>query len=685
MEMEKIDNYQINGEYKTIINYISEKNLFLKCPNENCYLIPFFYSYENNIISMKCNNKHFYNISIIEYYKILIDQIKFRKSLNNNKIDIKLVDANTICENCKKNNGGFCIHCQRDYCEECLEKHLIQNNHLTIYYYQRYPDNKYITKFDKYVENELKNIFLIENILNKVQNEQKYKAIIDNLEEVKLILKFFQNIIYTFNTIKMNMAILENLMIILSLSRYSFYELIQFIEHNKNSNDLCNKIYSIFLENLNSNKLNNHKKTSIKLIYKSSFSINNEIYENEKNLTIKNNFPLFDSDDNDEIDEGGDLADFDDYPLNLNDHNLKNVKNNSSFLYLLKSGNILLANNKLFEIDIIDKKALKVLLKIKIEDIINDLCEGKNDILFVLTKNIQIIKINDNNYSFLNKIELNNGLKISFIYTLSNKEIISPSDENKFIYIWEDKNFFDINDKNNISNNNIINHKIEMKNKIISLLKWDEKYFICEESNLSDFKSIKIYSLIYSFTEQYILIDNGHIKIKNCSNDKNTLIKINKEILGVCNKNGISLVSFKYKEVIAYLEFNIPILYNIFSNNDNYLILGFKNNEFKLKNDFLRIIDIKNMEYIDFYYNPIIKQFINFENNIKNYENKLNGLINFLKEKDINQIMNEKSFKSKRGNIMNAIFRDIFPMIIIESKTIAFIDNSNSIHFYSID
>lgn len=169
------------------------------------------------------------------------------------------------------------------------------------------------------------------------------------------------------------------------------------------------------------------------------------------------------------------LIGYNNYPLLLNKINFITYNNNPSFLYLLKSGNITFANNKLFEIDIIDKKSLKALLKIKIEDKIRDLCEGKNGILFILTKNINIIKISDNNYCFLNKIELVYDQKINFIYTLSNKEIISPSNENNYLYIWEDDYFFDISE-NNISKNKIINKKIKMENKIYSLLKWDEKF-----------------------------------------------------------------------------------------------------------------------------------------------------------------------------------------------------------------
>lgn len=223
----------------------------------------FFYSYENNIICMKCNNKHFYNLSIIEYYKILIEQKKLREILNSNGKNIKLKNYNIICENCKKNNGGFCIQCQKDYCEECLQNHFSfsgycrnNNNYLTIYYYQRYPEQNLIEEFEKYVENELNSISIIDNILNKVQNENKYEIILDNLEEVKLIFIFFKNIIYTFNSTKLNMAILENLIIIISLSRYSFNVLIKFIEKNKKSNELieiCNEIYSLFLQNIKAN------------------------------------------------------------------------------------------------------------------------------------------------------------------------------------------------------------------------------------------------------------------------------------------------------------------------------------------------------------------------------------------------------------------------------------------------
>ena len=252
-----------------------------------------------------------------------------------------------------------------------------------------------------------------------------------------------------------------------------------------------------------------------------------------------------------------------------------------------------------------------------------------------------------------------------------------------------------------------LNKVIKKGHEICALLEWDQNFFICSEfhAQMKNFKCIRIYS-----SETYEPIgSNGKIKIKNCSRDKNALVKIDNEMFAVSydiekNFYGISLVCFNTREVISQIEMPIfNFVKKIYLNKCNYLFvlldyLGNKNiNQDMIK--VFKIIDKELIESSSYFFDSWLNTYIYNKENEKILEGKKiekNEDDNKDKNNNINtdKILEEDKNKDKElkfFNIINSFEQnnhygnEIISMIKLKNNILACLNKSHYINFYKID
>ena len=247
-----------------------------------------------------------------------------------------------------------------------------------------------------------------------------------------------------------------------------------------------------------------------------------------------------------------------------------------------------------------------------------------------------------------------------------------------------------------------INKIIKNGHEICALLDWDDNFFICSEFSVvrKTFKCIRIYS-----NENYEPWGtNNKIKIKNCSRDKNALIKIDNDIFAVCYDNektiyGISLVSFRTREEITKIELpKFSLVKKVQFNKSNYLFVFFDNNKRKtIHQNLIKVLKIMDKELVDssnYFFEPWLNTYVQNENNEdKKLENeKVNEEIDY-KNEDNNAIENEYS-KDKELRFMNIVNsfeqnnhygKKIVSMIKLKNDIFVFLYKPFCINFYKVD
>ena len=241
--------------------------------------------------------------------------------------------------------------------------------------------------------------------------------------------------------------------------------------------------------------------------------------------------------------------------------------------------------------------------------------------------------------------------------------------------------------------NKIIKNGVEIR----ALLDWDENYFICSEFSIhrKSFKHLRIYSS--QNYEPWGL--NNMIKIKDCSRDKNALIKIDHDILAVCydqakTNYGISLISFRTREEVSRIElpkFNLVKKINM--NKSSYLFVLLENSDKKnINEDFIKVLKIYGQELVDsssYFFEPWLNTYVYNKNNcpdnkFKNNENdnNINDDLDFNLKKDKElQFMNIfNPFEDSNHNE-----KEITSMIQLKNNTFVFMNKSDCINFYQVD
>jgi hypothetical protein len=222
--------------------------------------------------------------------------------------------------------------------------------------------------------------------------------------------------------------------------------------------------------------------------------------------------------------------------------------------------------------------------------------------------------------------------------------------------------------------------------EIIALIDWNEEFFICAEFYIDkrDFKAIKIYS-----KESYEPIrKKNKLKVKYCMKDKNCLIKISEDLLGVCYikddiEYGISLVSFRTREEVTRYELpKFNCAKNIFLNDSNYLFV-FCREVFTKNDDAIKVMKIQDKELIPSS-NYFFEEFLNTYvlNNNKNSQKKEEDD----KEKN-NEISNEMNFNGfEQDDIYDEKeMNTVVSMIKLNNDTFVCLNRDNTINFYKVE
>ena len=231
-----------------------------------------------------------------------------------------------------------------------------------------------------------------------------------------------------------------------------------------------------------------------------------------------------------------------------------------------------------------------------------------------------------------------------------------------------------------------INKSVKKWSEIIALIDWNEEFFICAEFYIDkrDFKAIKIYS-----KESYEPIrKKNKLKVKYCMKDKNCLIKISEDLLGVCYikddiEYGISLVSFRTREEVTRYELpKFNCAKNIFLNNSNYLFV-FCREIFTKNDDAIKVMKIQDKELIPSS-NYFFEEFLNTYvlNNNKNSQKKEEDD----KEKN-NEMSNEMNFNGfEQDDIYDEKeMNTVVSMIKLNNDTFVCLNRDNTINFYKVE
>ena len=232
-----------------------------------------------------------------------------------------------------------------------------------------------------------------------------------------------------------------------------------------------------------------------------------------------------------------------------------------------------------------------------------------------------------------------------------------------------------------------INKPVKKWTEIVALIEWNEDYFICAEFFIDkkDFKAIKIYS-----KETYEPIKKkSKFKVKYCMQDKNCLIKINEDILGVCYikediEYGISLVSFNTREEVTRYELpKFNCAKNILLKNNNYLFV-FCKELFDKNDDAIKVFKIQNKELINSS-NYFFEEFLNtyvYNNNKTKLKEEEDDIKEPNRENDINININNIS----QGEIFDdKEMNTVLSMIKLNNDTFVCLNRDNTVNFYNVE
>ena len=243
-----------------------------------------------------------------------------------------------------------------------------------------------------------------------------------------------------------------------------------------------------------------------------------------------------------------------------------------------------------------------------------------------------------------------------------------------------------------------INKIVKNGHEICALLDWDDNFFICSEFSVvrKTFKCIRIYS-----NENYEPWGtNNKIRIKNCSRDKNALIKIDNDIFAVCFDKektiyGISLVSFRSREEITRIElpkFNLVRKVQLDNSSYLFVLLDYYKRKGPHQNliKVLKIVDKELVESSDYFFEPWLSTYVYNEKKSENEEN--------IEESDYENEANNNTendqIKDKELKFMNVINsfeqnshyeKKIVSMIKLKNNIFVFLNKSYCINFYKVE
>jgi len=230
-----------------------------------------------------------------------------------------------------------------------------------------------------------------------------------------------------------------------------------------------------------------------------------------------------------------------------------------------------------------------------------------------------------------------------------------------------------------------INKPLKKGCEIISLIDWDEEYFICAEFFIDErgFRGVKIYS-----KENYEPIKKkSKLKVNYCLKDKNCLIKVDEDLLGVCYSKeeieyGIALVSFKTREEVTRYELpKFNLAKNIVVNNNNFIFVFCK--ELIDKDDnvikVLKIEDKELMHSSNYIYEEFLNTFV-FNSNNDNTKEKN-------KEKNNNNINNINTYNNydQNDSIDEREMNTVISMVKLFNDTFVCLNRDNTINFYKVE
>ena len=467
-----------------------------------------------------------------------------------------LDELDLFCNNCnklslknylnKENKGmeyfAFCKECKKHLCPFCIGDHLKISNkmHDIIFLGNLTPSKEDILKSKKNL-NEHKTI--IGKIIEKIEKVKNRFCFISN--SIKKILeeeiKFISNYINNFS------------------SKFQNY---QYLSNFHTIND-----YILEIKNEKLNEFNKEKefKKQINLIQE----IFEDIYISKKELEINKKMS--------NVKKIGDFQKICENPFGelkftsfthidfcKRDNNfILSYDNNLKFYHLLKNNNICLDYEYNF------KSTISTFLLTKNEE---ELYVTDNEYIYILLfdkKEKKFIKPKDKENS--KYIIFNDGKKISNTFLLSNKNLITLSDDGK-MKVWKR------NEENDLD-------KLPFKNKekIYTIIKIIPSLWSCYEfleANETYFISLmRDYTLRFFDCKEVNEIKSFKIKYGDYLRDKlNHMIKINNDYIIVGIKNMYVLLSIKYKEVIQYFVLsnmkNIISLYKYDGFDNMVLFIG---------------------------------------------------------------------------------------------------------------
>ena len=467
-----------------------------------------------------------------------------------------------------------------------------------------------------------------------------------------------------------------------------------------NNNNINNNINNNFPVEQNNNIINNNIINNV-----NNNNENNLLNPEEENNEDNNNFNENIINENNNINNDN----------NINDTNINQINNNNSEQNDIFNDNIILEEIPQPQTNIIDN------INNINNNIINNNIHNNNHHLNL--NHINHINLNNNN---------NNGINLNIVrgniprrIHRQNQDIQRPRFVHVIRFIRDqlqglvnnlEQEELVLEDPSLISSVGIygskdpeiihLNKIIKNGHEICALLDWDENFFICSEfhAQRKTFKYIRIYS---SETFEPCEI-NPKIKIKNCSRDKNALIKINKDIFGVCfdiekTIYGLSLISFKTREEINIIELpKYNFVKKIYFNKNNYLfvLLDYFNKNNKNK-DIIKVYKIIDKELVDsssYFFEPWLNTYVYNNKTEKNFdyikfEQNKTCEINNENEKIMENYLEEETKQEKEFMFMNIVNsfeqnnhngKEITSMIKLKNNSFVCLNKLNYINIYKV-
>ena len=246
------------------------------------------------------------------------------------------------------------------------------------------------------------------------------------------------------------------------------------------------------------------------------------------------------------------------------------------------------------------------------------------------------------------------------------------------------------------SKDNEITHIIKPVKRgyeINALIDWDNEFFICAEFYIEkkDLRAIKIYS-----KETYEPIKKKNkLKAKYCMKDKNSLIKINDNLLGVCYtidekediEYGISLISFRTRDEVSRYELpKFNLAKKISMNNYNYIFVFCK--ELYDRNDnAIKVLKIQDNELIqssNYFYEEFLSTYIYNNNSLKDNEDENKEKIDNINLNENNNIFTINNY-DQNDIIDEREMNSIISMIKLTNDTFVCLKRDYSINCYKVE